>query len=579
MVTSRMAMPGLAGGVGVQRSALVIDVDDHVARAVVFARTDGQSRFVTSAVVPSTATPPIDDLGVAAKQAIRLVEEHIGMQMLGPDGVETPRAGDNGVDLFAVTGAPVDPIRLSVLGIGESPLLLPLIAAARRTRTVVDIISDRVRTSDGLFSGVLMENGIRTFRPNALVVVQGDTAGNEWQSAIGTLVGLVQEGVVTLIIIVAADQFQQQAAAALGEAADLRGIDPAEFSPLDISSALEAELLALYEQRVDTQVIVPAVDPPRYVSRIRAGELVTRFLARRMDENVVLVDVSDGAMIHWASPTVSDVIVRPDVDLGRNIRAIFDADLAGVAQWLPLTLSTEDLSHWVLNRALRPNTVADTPQDMAIERGILVELLRYVWGSLSASRESRIDMIVAGAPFTSMRSPALAALALLDAFQPDPGNGIVEMVLDTDGLVTAAGAIGERNPAMAADVIENDLLLRFATAVIVHGNGADGQLAVRGQQRAEGGEVERFTVPFGSVHVLRLNPRVATTITLVCENGYTIGGQRELTDLVVGGTDNVDAGELGLIIDARGRPYRPATDPSMRATRVANWLEDLGLKL
>jgi hypothetical protein len=572
-------MPGLPGSAGMQRSGLVVEVDDHEARAVLFARVEGQARFVASAAVPSTSTPPIDDVLVGAKQAIRLVEEQVGVTLLGPDGVETPRTGAQGVDLFVTTGAPVAPVRLAMLALGNSSLTPQLLAAARRTRTIVDLIGDQVRTGDGLFSGALLEGAIRRFRPDALVVIQGDTAGNEWQSAIGTLIGLVNERMLSLIIIVAADQFQQQAAQLLGETADLRGIDPAEFSPLDIATALEAELLSIYEQRVNTHGVVAATEQARFVSRARARELVTRFLARRMDEHVVAIDVGDGATIHWATPTVSDVVIRPDIDLSRNVRAILESGLSAATQWLPFTVSTEDLSHWVLNRALRPQTVADTPHDMAIERALLVELLRSAWSSLNASRDSAVDLVIGGRPFTTMRSPALAVLALLDILQPMPARGIVELVLDREGVMTATGAIGELSPAMAADVAENDLLTRFATAIVVLGNGTEGELAVRGQLRSASGDVTRFTVPFGSIHPLRLDPRQETAITLMCEDGYTIGGQQALPDLVVGGAEHVEAGEFGIVIDARGRPLRQMGDPSARAARVAAWLEDLGLKL
>jgi hypothetical protein len=579
MMASRVSAIGVGDSASAQRSGLVVDVDFQTARAILFSRVDGQVRFVSGSSTASTAMPQILDVTVGVRQAIRAIEEHLGTQILGVDGVEVPQSGEHGVDLFAITGAPVAPTRLSLLTLGNSSLTAPLLAASRRTATVSDVITDRVRTADGIFSGALLENAIRDFAPDVLVIIEGESPGNQLQTTIGTLSSLVSDGAVSLVIIVAGDQTQQHAAQVLGDAVDLRGIDPAEFSPLDIAAALEAELQSLYDQRVDTDAIVASTDPPRFVSRMRAADLVTRFLARRMDETVVSVDSGDGTMMHWASPTMSDVVVRQDIDVSRNIRSILNADLSGVAQWLPFTMSIEDLSHWVLNRALRPNSIAETAHDMAIERAVLVELLRSVWKTLSASRDSRVDLIVAGRPFSCMPSKGLAAMSLLDIFQPNPENGIVEMVVDSDGLVPAAGAIGERNPAMAADVIESDLLLRFATAVIVDGSGTDGELAIRGQVRYVDGDVSRFSVPFGSVHLLKLNPWQPATITLVCEGTFTVGGQREVPDMVVGGDENVAAGDLGLIIDARGRPLKVASDPSSRATRVANWLEDLGLKV
>jgi hypothetical protein len=567
------------GGGAAYRSGLVIDLDHQSARAIYIGQAEGQYRLISAAAVQSTAMPPIDDISVGARQALRVIEEHTSQQVVGPEGVVIPASGEFGVDLVAITGHPVAPIRLSVVAIGASPLTAQLVASARRTSTVIDVLTERVRTSDGVFSGALLEQGIRYFRPDALVLIEGDTAGNEWTSATGTLSQLVDEGIVNLVIIVAADQFQQQAAQALGDRADLRGIDPAEFTPADIASALEAELHALYEARVDTHALVAATEPVRYVSRIRAGDLVTRFLARRGNQAVVALDLSDGLMIHWATPEVSDVMVRPDMDLSRNIRTILSSEWQRVGQWLPFQLSSEEIAHWVLNRALRPTSMAESTHDMAVERAILIELARSAWTAMAASSDARIDVIVAGHPFSTMRSAPLAAITLLDIFQPDPASGIVDIVLDVDGLMPAAGAIGERSPAMAADLVENDLLSPFAAALIVKGNGNDGELAARGQVQYENGETTRFSVTNGSIHRLDFIPGQNAKVTVMCESGYSIGGQQQFPDLNVGWNGDLRPGEVGLLIDARNRPVRMPSDAGSRASRTSNWLEDIGFRV
>jgi hypothetical protein len=577
--SSKLATPGSGGTAVGHRSGLVIDVDYQSARAVMFGRVEGRGRFISGSTVPSTATPPIDDASVGARQSVRGIEDHTGLRIAGPEGIDIPSRAEHGVDVLAITGQPAIPVRLSIVALGETPMSAPMLAAARRTTTIVDVLADRVRTTDGTLSGALLETAIREFRPDALVLLQGNMAETEWAAAIGTLTGLVGEEIVNLIIIVAGDQYQQQAAQLIGERADLRGIDPVEFSVADIAAALETELQALYDARVDTQSLITATEQAPYVSRVRAADLVTRFVARRREQSVVAVDIADGAMIHWATPQLSDVHVRPDIDLAHNLRSIFNSDLASLAQWLPVAVSNEDLSHWILNRALRPNTVAETTQDMLIERAILVELLRTVWTGMSASLQSNIDLIIAGRPFSTMPEPALAVTALLDALQPDPDGGVVELVLDTDGLVPAAGALGERSPALAADVVEHDLIHPFATAIIVRGAGGDGQLAVRGEVRHENGETARFSVPHGSIHRIKIASSETANLSLTCEGDCTIGGHSQLADISAGRDGDLRAGHFGIVIDARGRPINQQLDPALRMTRVQNWFEDLGLKV
>ena len=579
MGTAGMTMTMLDGPSGVmQRTGLVLDVDYQRARSVLIGRTEGQSRFIAGSSTPSTAIPPIADPSVGAKQVIRAIEESTALQIMGPDGVELPSRGHHGVDVFAITGQPAPPIRLSVVSAGTSTMVAPIVAAARRTITVVDQVADRVRSSDGAFSGALLETAVREFYPDAVLLLQGDTADVDWTAAIGTLVALVNDNVVSLIIIVAADQFQQQAAQILGDRADLRGIDPAEFSVADIASALETELQSLYDARVDAQSIVPAFEQPRFVSRVRAAELVTRFLARRRQQAVVSVDVADGLVIHWATGEIGDVTVRPDLDLFRNIRPMLAVNQGAIANWLPMTMSSEELSHWILNRALRPHGTADTTYDIAVERAILVEMLRTSW-SMMGGADKPVDAIVAGRPFSSMRSPALAVITLLDVFQPTPDGGVVEIILDPDGLVPAAGAIGQTSPAMAADLVENDLAISAATVFIVTGNGSEGELAVRGQIRGENGETTRFTVPYGSIHRVHVDLSGTSQLSLTCEGAFTIGGQKQITDVTIGRDGMLHSSEVGLIIDARGRPMQPPTDMGLRGTQVATWLGDIGFTL
>jgi hypothetical protein len=571
--------PGSVGAAAGHRSGLVIDVDFQTARSILIGRVEGRGRFISGSTVPSTAIPPIDDASVGARQSLRAIEDHTGLRIVGPEGVDMPARGEHGVDVLAYTGQPAVPVRLSILSLGESPLSAPMLAAARRTLTVVEVLNEQVRTSDGTLSGALLESAIREFRPDALVILQGSAAESEWAAAIGTLTSLVGEEIVNLVIIVAGDQYQQQAAQQIGEQADLRGIDPVEFSVADIASALETELQALYDARVDTAAIVGATEGAQFVSRVRSADLVTRFVARRREQSVVSVDMADGTMIHWAAPNQSDVQVRPDIDINHNVREVFKAEAATITQWLPTSISNEDLSHWILNRALRPNTIAESLQDKLIERAILIEQLRTVWSGLPVSVQSDIDLIIAGRPFGAMTEPAMAVLTLLDAFQPNPEGGIVELVLDTDGLVLAAGALGERSPALAADVVENDLVDPIATALIVRGTGNDGQLAVRGDLRRQHGESARFTVPFGSIYRIALSAGEMATLTLSCDGDATIGGQSQLGDINVGPDGDLRPGQFGIVIDARGRPINQQADPALRISRLQSWFQDLGLNV
>ena len=165
-------------------SGLVVDMDRHSVRAVLLDTVGGHGRFIGSASRASTLLPPVSDGYLAAREAIRTLEHETGMTLLGNDGVETPRNGAVGVDFVAFTGQIADPVKLQFLPAGGAELLGPLVAAARRTPTVVDILDRNVRTDDGVLSGTLIEAAIREFNPDAVVVLDGEHTQAEWATAI-----------------------------------------------------------------------------------------------------------------------------------------------------------------------------------------------------------------------------------------------------------------------------------------------------------------------------------------------------------------------------------------------------------
>jgi hypothetical protein len=97
--------------------------------------------------------------------------------------------------------------------------------------------------------------------------------------------------------------------------------------------------------------------------------------------------------------------------------------------------------------------------------------------------------------------------------------------------------------------------------------------------RHEGGETVRFTVPHGSIHRVAVEGGESASLSLFCEGDCTIGGRTDLTNIAVGPDGDLRPGQFGIIIDARGRPISQQTDPGLRASRVQNWFEDLGLKV
>lgn len=557
-------------------SGLVVDIDRQAVRAVLFDTVGGHGRFISSSQRKSTLLPPVDDGFQAVKAAIGDLERDTGAQLLGSEGLEIPRDGQNGVDFVAVTGNIAEPVRLQFLPAGASDIVGPLVAAARRTASVVDILGRNVRTDDGVLSGTLVESEIRSFRPDVIVLLDGEHTQAEWATAIGTLSSLAAEGVIDLVIIVARDQYQQQAAQTMGENADLRGIDPHEFDAVDIAAAIESELHGLSEARFDVSSLVPATRRVSFTNRVRAGDLVTTFLARRRDQHVTAVSIGDGISIHAATQDSNLTANRLDIDAHANVAGMLKQDSRQVLGWLPVLVSEEELHHWILNRALRPDTVSHTVKDRLLEWAITTAALRTAWRDLVGNTTHHHDVVIGGGALGKWNSPALALLCLLNSLQPASSSGVVEVHLDQDGLLHAAGAIGDLSPALAADVVERDLLMPLASVIAVSSDGSEGDLAVRGEIQYESGDSEPFSVPVGSIHRLALDAESAAKITLHCEPNASAGSAAKGETVTFGEQVRLRGGALGVVIDARSRIDPGATDAQNQAARVSSWLSDLG---
>lgn len=554
-------------------ASLVIDVDAHTVRGIVFDSVEGESRFVASAQVMSTLGPPIGDLPTAVREVVAILEGQTGTRL------NVDAGDDNHLGPFAITGYPVAPLCIAIVPTGRQALTKALAATGRATSSTVHVLTDSVRTEDGVLSSTLLEGRLRGIRPDVVVLLEGDRAQSEWASAVGTFGNLVAEGSINQLIVLASEEFQQYLIQALGEEANMTGLDPNQYEAHEVAMALETELSELYEQRVSASPRFGVSRPLPFVSRLRSGDLATRYIARRLERSVVSVDVSAGTSINWSTMHAGGSLARPDLDVHANIRALFAAGLDRSRTALPIEMSREELANWILNRATRPRVESVLWQDQIVESVLLSTVVAQSWANLEGVVSDQIDLIIAGAGFCFEGDPALGVLSLINGFQPAPLGGVVQILLDPDCLLWAAGAIGDQNPSVAADVVEHDLLTPAATVVVVEGAGAEGQPAVSGKLTYEDGESVDFTVAYGSMMRLPLGEGDQATLVMTCEPGFAVGGSNPGEQIQFGPDDGFEGGEVGVIIDARGRPMAELADENAARDAVRRWYADLNIKV
>jgi MutL protein len=316
-----------------------------------------------------------------------------------------------------------------------------------------------------------------------------------------------------------------------------------------------------------------------------ATGLITRFIAERDGRDTLVLDCgSASSAAYLASQGRYTPAIRGGIGTGYGIGGVLaESSIAAIARWLPFPISERDLTHWLLNKMLRPQMQPMTREDVLIEHAIVREALSITLAALRDERPNApYDYVLAGGGvLANALHPGLAALTLLDALQPraDDTVRLVELHLDTLGLIPACGALAFSNAEAALALFERDLLrnVPLATCVVALGGGRPGEMAVEAELKEVGGATRRIAVQHGQIGRLALPHGRGGTLMVQPADGVRIGsnpaGKQALSN-----PGEIRGSALGVIIDARGRPLRLPDDPLARQQQLWDWLVAMGVE-
>lgn len=163
-----------------------------------------------------------------------------------------------------------------------------------------------------------------------------------------------------------------------------------------------------------------------------------------------------------------------------------------------------------------------------------------------------------------------AALVLLDAIQP---AGVCTLALDHSSILPQLGALASVHPLAAAQVMWRDGFLKLGTAIAPTGVGREGSVALKLKIEYDDGQTLSVEVPYGALEVVPLMTGKRAVVELRPASQFDIG----LGKKGKGATTEVDGGELGIIVDARGRPLTLPGDDQKRRAKITEWMAELGL--
>ena len=229
-------------------------------------------------------------------------------------------------------------------------------------------------------------------------------------------------------------------------------------------------------------------------------------------------------------------------------------------------------------------------EDVLIELAVAREVLALLLERLRDERPAlAYDLaLVSGATFAYAPHPGHALLALLDVLQPsglpdgddDASEGAsltLDAHIDSLNLLAAAGALAAVDPDAAVTLCERDLLanMPLASCVAALGGGRYGEPALEAELAPTRGKPRQIVVAHGQIARLPLDQGARGQLTLRPAGGVRIGRNAPGAEVSTNLAD-ISGSALGVVIDARGRPFAPHDDAAQRAALLWEWLVALG---
>jgi hypothetical protein len=273
-----------------------------------------------------------------------------------------------------------------------------------------------------------------------------------------------------------------------------------------------------------------------------------------------------------------------------------EATMPKVLRWVPTEMDERELRNRVKNKMIRPTTIPQTRESLLFEQAVAREALRLAFaqhrefatglkgvqkqrtvgdlfaqdgGADSLVDPMRMDLLIASGGVLS-HAPRMeqTAAMLVDSFEPE---GFTTLAKDSIFMMPHLGVLASVHPEAAMHVFERDCLVILGTCVAARGDAKWGKPCFAWKLAAKSGprqgtlacgEIARVPLPLGETAELEVVP----------EKGFDVGGGpgKPVRRPVKGG-------EVGLVLDARGRPLTlPENRDECRAI-VDRWSKALNL--
>ncbi len=594
---------------------LATDCGSTTTKAILIEKQGDEYRLVVRGEAPTTVEAPFEDVTRGVLNSIREVEELTGKKILDGEKVIKPvKSKKEGVDVYISTSSAGGGLQMMVAGVvlsmtGES--------AARAALGAGAIVMDVIASNDGRLPHQKIER-IRHLRPDMILLSGGVDGGTI--SHVAELAELIRAAdpkprfgtTYRLPVIYAGNKDARKIILdTLKESSELVVVE-------NLRPVLERENLRpardkihdLFMEHVMAHApgykkLMEWTDVPIMPTPGAVGLLIER-LGKRQNIDVLGVDIggattdvfsvfADRTGQESSDEDVERVFNRTvSANLGMSYsisNVLVEAGNENILRWIPFEVDIAELRNRIRNKMIRPTTIPASLSDLKMEHAVAREALRLALVqhktmavglkgvqqersiadafSQTASGETLVNMLslslIVGSGGALSHSPrrAQAAMLLLDAFQPE---GVTRLAVDSIFMMPHLGVLTEVNEAAAEEVFEKDCLIHLGTSIAPVGQGKEGSRCLGIVFNPEKGKKIEMNVNYGEVAKLPLDVGEKASVVLAPERGFDVGaGSGKSLET------QVEGGQVGVIIDCRGRPFALPQEKRKRIESLNRW--------
>jgi uncharacterized protein (TIGR01319 family) len=583
------------------------DCGSTTTKAILIEEIDGAFRQTFRAEAPTTVEEPLADVTIGVTNAITELQELSGYRLVAEGGTIIRRPSGSmgdGCDLYISTSSAGGGLQMMVAGVVRE---MTAESAKRAALGAGAIVMDTIASNDRRRPHEQIQR-IRELRPD-MVLLSGGTDGGDGKKVV-ELAELIAParprprfgGEYRLPLIFAGNR------AVRSEVERIFAGDGFALSVVDnLRPTLEQENLGPARERIHDvfleHVMAHAPGYDRLMAWTNAPIMPTpgavgdilQTIARERNINVVGVDIG-GATTDLFSVFggVFNRTVSANLGMSYSISNVCaEAGMEQVLRWVHLDMDERELRNRVKNKMIRPTTIPQTHEALVFEQAVAREALRLAFAQhrafatkLKGVQQQRtvgdtfrqddgegsivdpmlLDLLVASGGVLS-HAPRFEQtfLMMIDSFEP---TGFTAIAKDSIFMMPHLGVLASVHPRAAMEVFERDCLIPLGWCAAPKGEVRLGKPALSFEIRGDQGVAAQGTLVGGEVRLVRLRADQRATIEVRPDRGLDMGagaGKAARRDIT--------GGEVGVLIDARGRSLQFPSAAADRRAAVSSWLK------